>query len=74
MYQNGLGVPMQIREAASLYTLSCNYNFPNGCSNLGNLYRQGLGVPKNLALARQLLTKGCSMGNQFGCDKLKLIP
>jgi len=68
-----MGVTQDASRAANFYSRACTLNFPNGCSNLGNLYRQGLGVPKNLVLARQLLTKGCSMGNQFGCDKLKLM-
>ncbi len=73
MYQNGLGVQANPKEAANLYVLACNANFPNGCSNLGNLYAQGLGVPKNLTLARQYLTKGCNAGNPFGCDKLRQL-
>ena len=64
IYQNGEGLPKDLREAARLYKLGCRGSScaaPNnlGCVNLGRFYRDGIGVEPDPRHALQLFREVC---------------
>jgi TPR repeat protein len=66
MYENGLGVQMDLREAARWYQLAAEQGDPYSETRLGYLYEKGLGVRRDDALAVQWYTKSAAAGNQMG--------
>jgi len=47
MYNEGLGVPQDYKEAVRLYRLAAEQGHAEAQYNLGQMYRQGLGVPQD---------------------------
>ena len=49
MYDNGLGVPQDYKEAVKWYRLSAEQGHASAQINLGNMYAEGQGVLQNYA-------------------------
>ncbi len=47
MYDNGLGVPQDDKEAVKWYRKAADQGDSDAQTNLGQMYRQGLGVPRD---------------------------
>src|SRR5207247_4375042 len=48
LYENGEGVPKDLRKAAKLYQKAADQGYALAQNNLGLLYENGEGVPKDL--------------------------
>jgi len=63
MYENGLGVPQDDKEAVNWYRKSAEQGYADAQYNLGNMYRQGLGVPQDDKEAVNWYRKSAEQGN-----------
>jgi TPR repeat protein len=66
MYEDGLGVPIDFREAARWYRLAAEHGDSYGQTRLGYLYEKGLGVPRDDALAAQWFARSAAAGDKTG--------
>jgi TPR repeat protein/transglutaminase-like putative cysteine protease len=66
MYENGLGVPIDLREAARWYGLAGEQGDTFSQTRLGYLHEKGLGVPRDDALAAQWYAKSAAAGDKMG--------
>ena len=56
LYELGLGVPVDLSEAARLYSVAAGQGSAGGCLGLGQLYLLGRGVKQDLVAAYMWLT------------------
>ena len=63
LYQAGLGVPIDYKEAMKWYRLAADQNLPMAMVNIGNLYRTGLGVTKDDQEARRWFQRAADLGS-----------
>ena len=54
MYQMGLGVKQDYREACRLYKIASDKGFEDATDNLGNMYKNGQGVKQDYREAFRL--------------------
>lgn len=73
MYQEGLGVPIDLPQAAAWYLKSASQGNANGQYRVGRLYEQGLGVPANLALARYWYRMASDQGQLAALYSLRRV-
>ena len=73
VYEQGLGVPADPREAARLYQKACDADQPIACANLGILYEKGTGVGQDYAVAARLYKKACDKNGGTGCTNLGFL-
>jgi TPR repeat protein/transglutaminase-like putative cysteine protease len=66
MYEDGLGVPMDLREAARWYRLAAEQGDSYSQTRLGYLHEKGLGVARDDALAAQWYAKSAAAGDKMG--------
>jgi uncharacterized protein len=59
-YEDGEGIPVNLKQAAAYYRLACDGGSAAGCRDLGLLLEDGRGVRKDLAAARELYQRACS--------------
>ena len=64
MYQNGLGVSQDYKEAVKWYRLSAEQGDPETQYILGTMYKDGRGVPQDYALAHMWFNLSGSNGNK----------
>jgi len=69
-YQNGQGVPKDLRKAAELYQKAADKGNAIAQNNLGWLYQNGAGVPKDLGKAAELYQKSADKGNAMAQNNL----
>ena len=62
MYENGEGVPQDLKKAADLYTKAADQNYGPALIKLADFYRLGIGVEKDPAKAVELLIKATQLG------------
>ena len=72
-YENGDGVPIDLRKAAELYQKAADQGNARAQVNLGWLRENGWGVPKDLGKARELYQKAADQGNQSAIEKLNKL-
>lgn len=65
MFENGLGVDVDIEKAKDYYEKASRYNHKTACYNLGVMYRRGRGVEKNLDTALKYFEISFKQGD---CD------
>jgi TPR repeat protein len=70
LYENGQGVPKDLRKAAELFQKAADQGNALGQNNLGWLYENGQGVPKDLRKAAELFQKAADQRNAFGQNNL----
>ncbi len=73
MYEDGIGVAKDYREAMNLYKKICKNGFYKGCVSLGNFYLLGKGVKRDYAKATDLYRNSCDKGYKEGCYMLGKI-
>jgi len=73
MYENGLGVAIDLSEAARWYRMAAEQGDPYSQTRLGYLYEKGLGVPRDDALAAQWYAKAAFAGDQTGQSNLGIM-
>jgi TPR repeat protein len=66
MYEEGLGVTIDLSEAARWYRMAAEQGDPYSQTRLGYLYEKGLGVPRDDALAAQWYAKSAAAGDEQG--------
>lgn len=66
MYEVGLGVPMDLREAARWYRLAAEQGDSYSQTRLGYLHEKGLGVARDDALAAKWYAKSTAAGDKMG--------
>jgi transglutaminase-like putative cysteine protease len=66
MYEGGLGVAIDLREAARWYRLAAERGDPFTQARLGYLYEMGLGVARDDRLAAQWFAKSAEAGDLQG--------
>ena len=66
MYEFGLGVEKDSKEAVRLLRLSAEQGFLYAQNNLGYMYENGLGVEKDLKEAVRLYRLSADQGNDTG--------
>lgn len=66
MYENGLGVAIDLTEAARWYRQAATQGDVYSQTRLGYLYEKGLGVARDDALAVQWYSKAAAAGDQLG--------
>jgi TPR repeat protein len=66
MYEEGLGVTIDLSEAARWYRMAAEQGDSYSQVRLGYLYEKGLGVPRDDALAAQWYSKSAAAGNEQG--------
>ena len=66
MYEEGLGVAIDLPEAARWYRLAAEQGASYSQTRLGYLYEKGLGVPRDDALAAQWYSKSAAAGDEQG--------
>lgn len=62
MYENGDGVPQDLKKALERYTQSADQNYGPALIKLADFYRLGIGVEKNSEKAVELLIKATKLG------------
>jgi TPR repeat protein len=67
LYEQGLGVPKDESQAATLFEEACTDGAAEGCVNLGWLYEDGRGVPKDERRAAALFERACRAGMSEAC-------
>jgi len=72
LYQNGFGVPKDVKRANTLLTNSCEASVPDACVILGVNYDAGTGTKIDHAEARRLFSQACEAGDDLGCVNLAL--
>jgi TPR repeat protein len=60
MYENGVGVPQDYKEAVSWYRKAAEQGFAGAQGNLGVMYGNGLGVPRDFVQSYMWLNLGAS--------------
>jgi TPR repeat protein len=65
LYEHGLGVPRDYRQAAENYELAAQQGNPSAQNNLADLYHRGLGVHKDAAKAFGLFLAAAQQGNRI---------
>lgn len=68
IYAYGLGVEIDMTEAAKYYELACGFDDAEGCFKASQLYSEGKGVAKSAARARELARKACDGGFAEACS------
>jgi TPR repeat protein/transglutaminase-like putative cysteine protease len=66
IYENGLGIAIDLPEAARWYRLAAEQGDPYSQTRLGYLYEKGLGVPRDDALSAQWYSKSAAAGDESG--------
>ena len=66
LYENGLGVPIDLSEAMRWYRQSAEQGNSYSQTRLGYLFERGLGVPRNDTLAAQWFAKSAEAGDEQG--------
>ena len=69
-YQNGQGVPKDLRKAAELYQKAADKGNAFAQNQLGTLYQSGEGVPKDLRKAAELYQKAADQGGAMAQNNL----
>lgn len=70
-YQQGiLGGTSDNFRATRYFTMSCDWNYPLGCSSLGVNYLRGKGVRQDKHMALSLFKKACDSNDELGCFNL----
>jgi TPR repeat protein len=59
MYKLGHGVPKDTTRAAGLFSMACDHDLMNACTQLGALLNDGDGIPKDKERALALQVKAC---------------
>lgn len=74
VYDNGVGVPMDEKRAASYYARGCEAGELTACVNVGYhlLYGTG-GVPQDPARAMQIFERGCRKFRPEACHNLGVM-
>lgn len=72
MYEQGIGVEKDYKEASKYYQEACDLNNGYGCSNLGVLYYNGYGIARDGKKAIEYCQKACDLNNAIGCYNLGL--
>jgi len=73
MYQNGLGVAQDEREAARLFHIAVDAGNTYAMNNLGLMYQEGRGVAKDHAEAVRLYRKAADAGNAEAISNLDVM-
>ena len=73
IYEKGLNVSINYREANRLYQKACDGGHMSGCFNLALMYRKGEGVAQDKSKAVGLFQKACDGGHKEACAFLKKI-
>ena len=73
MYENGIGVPQDFKEAVRFYWLSAEQGYANSQSMLGFLYENGKGVPQDFIYAHMWWNIAASNGIESARKMLKRI-
>jgi len=60
MYEQGEGIPQDVREAAIWYRKAADQGDAVGEFNLGTMYDRGEGVPQNRQTAAELYRKSAN--------------
>lgn len=63
IYENGIGVPRDLRQAAAWYLRGAKNGDPSAQSNLGTLYLDGQGVERDLVKGIRWLTAAAKQGD-----------
>ncbi len=67
----GMGVDVDMTEAARYYKFACDLDDAEACSALGQLYASGSGVEKDLTRAKQLFEEACAAGFREACGRAR---
>ncbi len=70
MYEDGLGVAIDLSEAVRWYRLAAEQGDPYSQTRLGYLYGRGLGVSRNDTLAAEWYSKAAAAGDESGQSAL----
>ena len=73
MYEDGLGVPQDYKEAVKWYRLSAEQGYAIAQYNLAVIYYDGRGVPKDYVLAHMWLNLAGSNGDKLAIKKRKIL-
>ena len=65
IYDEGIGVPEDHKEALKWFSLSAEQNDPDGLCNLAEMYRSGRGVKTNVHKAIQLYVRAKELGSEI---------
>jgi TPR repeat protein len=70
MYQHGLGVSEDYKQAVYWYQKAADQGYANAQHNLGWIYENGVGVPKNDKQAVYWYQKAADQGNPVSQNRL----
>ena len=73
MYENGLGVAADYKEAYRWYTLAAEQGVADAQLNIGVMCYMGYGVPKNNEFTYAWLSLAAAKGNQTAKNNLKIV-
>lgn len=74
MYQNGLGIEKDLKEAFKLYQLASDEgNSSNAQYNLGLMYLKGDGIEKNIDKTIEYWTKSSEQGFEVAKNSLEKL-
>nr|WP_279625897.1 tetratricopeptide repeat protein [Psychrobacter pasteurii] len=67
-YQEGEGVPKDIKQALKWYTQAAEQDYGKASYNLGTLYYNGDGVKQNYTKAKEWFQRSCEDEELEGCS------
>ena len=70
LYQEGRGVPKDMRRAAKLYEKACTGGEGAACGRLGVMLQKGEGITKDMKRAAENYERACKAGYSGGCTLL----
>lgn len=71
LYQEGLGVTIDMQKAIQLFRFGCDKNFVVACGGLGEIYEVGIrGIKQDFFKAIEYYEKGCNGGDLSQCVNL----
>lgn len=71
--QNGVGVPVDKREALRLYKIAADQGHPAAMINHGRMHHIGDGIPVDRAIAKQMYEKAAAAGAQRAMSLLGVL-
>ena len=73
MFEEGLGVKTDYKQAGVYYADACLARDDRACFNLADLLYEGKGMKKNIHRAMEFYGLACDFGMQEGCEAYKHI-
>lgn len=64
---------LSLEEAVRIFTIGCEGEISDACTNLGVLYEDGVGVQRDRVLAMFLYKRGCDGGDSRGCNRREAL-